>query len=71
MLELEVSDRTEVILNIFHHHAKTYEANLQVELAELQYQLPRLKKLWSHFEGGKVAAGSGGQGGGSASRGVG
>lgn len=71
LLEIEVSDRTEVILNIFHHHAKTYEASLQVELAEHQYQLPRLKKLWSHFEGGKVAAGSGGQGGGSASRGIG
>ncbi len=71
ILELEVSDRTEIILNIFHHHAKTYEATLQVELAELQYQLPRLKKLWSHFEGSKVAASSGGQGGGSASRGMG
>jgi len=71
ILELEVSDRTEVILNIFHHHAQTYEANLQVELAELKYQLPRLKKLWSHFEGGKVAAGGGGQGGGTASRGMG
>ncbi len=71
MLKLEVSDRTEIILNIFHHHAKTYEASLQVELAELKYQLPRLKKLWSHFEGSKVAAASGGQGGGSASRGIG
>jgi len=71
LLELQVSDRTEVILNIFHHHARTYEASLQVELAELKYQLPRLKKLWSHFEGGKVAASSGGQGGGSASRGMG
>lgn len=71
LLEIEVSDRTEIILNIFHHHAKTYEASLQVELAELKYQLPRLKKLWSHFAGGKAAAGSGGQGGGSASRGMG
>ena len=71
LLELEVSDRTEVILNIFHRHAQTYEANLQVELAELQYQLPRLKKLWSHFEGSRVAASGGGKGGGSASRGMG
>lgn len=71
ILEIEVSDRTEVILNIFHHHAKTYEASLQVELAELKYQLPRLKKLWSHFEGSRVASGGGSQGGGSASRGMG
>jgi GTP-binding protein HflX len=71
MLKLEVSDRTEIILSIFHHHAQTYEATLQVELAQLQYQLPRLKKLWSHFEGSRVAASGGGQGGGSASRGMG
>lgn len=71
LLELEVSDRTEIILNIFHHHAQTHEASLQVELAELKYQLPRLKKLWSHFEGSRVAAGGGNQGGGSAARGTG
>lgn len=71
ILELEVSDRTEIILNIFHHHAQTHEAALQVELAELNYQLPRLKKLWSHFEGSRVAAGGGSQGGGSAARGSG
>ncbi|OQY37020.1 MAG: GTPase HflX [Candidatus Cloacimonetes bacterium 4572_65] len=71
LLELDVIDRTEVILNIFHKHAQTHEAALQVKLAELQYQLPRLKKLWSHFEGGKVAAGSGAKGGGGASRGLG
>jgi GTP-binding protein HflX len=39
-------DRTEVILSIFHDHARTKEAKLQVKLAELEYQLPRLKKLW-------------------------
>ncbi len=71
LLELEVSDRTEIILNIFHHHAQTYEASLQVELAELKYQLPRLKKLWSHFEGSRVAASSGGSGTGAAARGAG
>jgi GTP-binding protein HflX len=71
ILELEVSDRTEIILNIFHHHAQTHEAALQVELAELNYQLPRLKKLWSHFEGSRVAASGGSQGGGSAARGSG
>lgn len=59
--ELEVSDRTEVILNIFHNHAQTKEARLQVQLAELEYQLPRLKKLWSHLDREKgQASGSGG-----------
>ncbi len=70
LLEVDVIDRTEVILNIFHHHAQTNEARLQVQLAELQYQLPRLKKLWSHFEGERVAAG-GAKGSGTASRGMG
>jgi GTP-binding protein HflX len=59
--ELEAIDRTEVILNIFHNHARTREAQLQVKLAELQYQLPRLKRLWSHLDREKgQAAGSGG-----------
>ena len=70
LLKVNVIDRTEVILNIFHKHAQTHEARLQVKLAELQYQLPRLKKLWSHFEGGRVAAG-GAKGSGAASRGMG
>ncbi|MCF7859239.1 MAG: GTPase HflX [Candidatus Cloacimonetes bacterium] len=59
--ELEAIDRTEVILNIFHEHARSREAQLQVRLAELQYQLPRLKKLWSHLdrEKGRAAGMSG------------
>lgn len=59
--EISVTDRTEVILNIFRNHARTKEAQLQVRLAELQYQLPRLKRLWSHLDREKgQAAGSGG-----------
>ena len=47
---IRVIDRTEVILSIFHDHARTREAKLQVKLAELQYQLPRLRCLWGHFD---------------------
>ena len=65
--EIDTIDRTEVILNIFHNHARTRESQLQVKLAELQYQLPRLKRLWVHLDREKgQAAGSGG-----ASRGMG
>ncbi len=45
-----VIDRAGVILEIFSRHAKTREAKTQVELAKLQYVLPRLAHLWSHFE---------------------
>lgn len=48
--QIKVMDRTEVILDIFHKHAKTREAKLQVHLAELEYQLPRLKRMWEHFD---------------------
>ncbi len=51
----KVIDRTELILDIFATHAKTHEARLAVELAQLQYSLPRLKRMWSHLsrmEGG-------------------
>ena len=47
---LHVIDRQEVILDIFVTRAKTREAVLQVELAKLQQQLPRLKRLWSHLD---------------------
>ena len=43
-------DRTELILDIFAAHARTRQARLQVELAQLQYLLPRLTRLWSHLE---------------------
>ena len=47
---VSVLDRTELILDIFAGHARTRRARLQVELAQLQYLLPRLVKLWSHLE---------------------
>lgn len=65
---IEVIDRTEVILTIFHRHAKTKEAKLQVKLAELKYQLPRLKRLWTHLDQERGAARAMG---GAASRGMG
>ncbi len=43
-------DRAGVILEIFSRHAQTRESKTQVELAKLQYVLPRLAGLWSHFE---------------------
>jgi GTP-binding protein HflX len=54
----QVLDRTEVILDIFNMHAKTKEAKLEVKLAQLKYQLPRLKKLWSHLDRERGASGS-------------
>ncbi len=46
---VSVSDRHEIILEIFHEHAVTREARLQVEKAELAYQLPRLRRAWTHL----------------------
>jgi GTPase len=48
-LGVKVLDRSEVILDIFATRAKTLEARLQVELAQLEYALPRLKNMWSHL----------------------
>jgi GTP-binding protein HflX len=45
-----VLDRNAIILEIFSRHARTSESKTQVELAKLQYVLPRLAHLWSHFE---------------------
>ena len=50
MFSIEAIDRTEVILRIFHDHAQTKEARLQVRLAELKYELPRLKSMWTHLD---------------------
>jgi GTP-binding protein HflX len=47
---VKVIDRTELILDIFAGRAQTYEARLAVELAQLQYSLPRLKRMWTHLE---------------------
>ena len=45
-----VLDRSGIILEIFNRHARTKESKLQVEMARLQYLMPRLTNLWSHFE---------------------
>src|SRR5438132_4861877 len=47
--EVKVLDRSEVILDIFATRARTAEARLQVELAQLEYALPRLRKMWTHL----------------------
>ena len=47
---VRVLDRTELILDIFATRARTVEAKLAVELAQLEYSLPRLKRLWTHLE---------------------
>ena len=44
-----ILDRTAIILNIFNKRAKSNEAKLQVELAALEYQMPRLRNMWTHF----------------------
>lgn len=49
LLGVPVLDRTEVILEVFSRHAKTKEAKVQVELAKIRYELPRLKRLWTHL----------------------
>jgi GTP-binding protein HflX len=49
MLNVKVLDRSGLILDIFAQHAKTHEGRLQVELAQLEYQLPRLTRLWTHL----------------------
>jgi GTP-binding protein HflX len=48
-LEVKILDRTEVILDIFAARARTTEARLQVELAQLEYLLPRLTRMWQHL----------------------
>ena len=49
-LDVNILDRTELILDIFARHAQTRQAHLQVEMAQLQYMLPRLARLWRHLE---------------------
>ena len=47
---IKVIDRSALILDIFSQHAKTKEAKTQVELAQLEYMLPRLTRAWTHLE---------------------
>ena len=65
-LDTKAVDRTELILDIFATHARTKQAKLQVELAQLEYALPRLTRMWSHLDrtaggtrGGPVGGGVG------------
>ena len=60
--EMKVVDRTALILDIFAQHAQTAEGQLQVELAQLEYRLPRLTRMWTHLarQAGGRAGGAGG-----------
>jgi GTP-binding protein HflX len=58
----KVLDRTELILDIFASNARTYEARLAVELAQLEYSLPRLKRMWTHLSRIKMGIGMRGPG---------
>lgn len=53
-----VLDRTELILEVFAQRAQTREARLQIELAKIKYQLPRLTRMWTHLS--RQVAGGGG-----------
>ncbi len=58
---IRVIDRTSLILDIFAQHARTSEGMLQVELAQYEYNLPRLTRAWTHLE--RQAGGGGGRAG--------
>ncbi len=60
-LKIRVIDRTALILDIFAQHAHTKEGMLQVELAQYEYNLPRLTRAWTHLE--RQAGGGGGRAG--------
>lgn len=69
--KLCVIDRHEVILDIFNMRARSKEARLQVELARLEYSIPRLTRMWAHLDRQGGAAGGAGGGGAAAARGEG
>lgn len=56
IVERKVLDRSELILDIFAARARTHEAKLQVELAQLEYTYPRLRAMWTHLE--RIAGGA-------------
>lgn len=64
--DIKLLDRTSLILDIFAQHARTREGQLQVELAQYQYRLPRLTRAWTHLArqagGGGARGGAGGVG---------
>jgi len=61
-LDCKVIDRTALILDVFAQHARTREGMLQVELAQYEYRLPRLTRMWTHLarQAGGRAGGAGG-----------
>jgi GTPase len=61
-LKCKILDRTSLILDIFAQRAQTAQAKTQVELAQMQYLLPRLKGLWTHLERQKGGIGMRGPG---------
>ncbi|TWU41263.1 GTPase HflX [Novipirellula aureliae] len=58
----KVLDRTEVILDIFAAGARTYESRLAIELAQLEYSMPRLKRMWTHLSRQAMGVGMRGPG---------
>ena len=68
LADLTIIDREEVILDIFAKRARTKEARLQVDLARMQYALPRMARMWGHLD---REGGGGSGGGGGAARGMG
>ena len=68
-LQARVVDRTQLILDIFAQHAVSAEGKLQVELAQLDYNLPRMRGMWQHLE--RLGGGTGGLGAGVGTRGPG
>ena len=70
LTNVTVIDREEVILDIFAKRARTREAVLQVDLARMQYALPRMTGMWKHLDRQRGGSG-GGKGGGAAARGEG
>jgi GTP-binding protein HflX len=69
VLQARVVDRTQLILDIFAQHAVTAEGKLQVELAQLEYNLPRMRGMWKHLE--RLGGGTGALGAGVGTRGPG
>jgi GTP-binding protein HflX len=60
LLECVVIDRTELILAVFAQRAQTREAKIQIELATFRYQMPRLRRLWTHLHRQRSGGASGG-----------
>lgn len=62
-LEVQVMDRTGLILDIFAQRAQSHEGKLQIEMAQLEYHQSRLAGLWTHLERQRGKSGMGGMGG--------